>query len=59
MKNNQELLEKEAERATEFLKGKVVKAIWRHSERQFGIEFLDGTRLFIDHHPQNLELSIT
>ena len=52
-------LEKEAQRATEMLKGKAVLKIFRHRTGEFGIEFTDGTRLFIDHQTDGLEISIT
>ena len=50
---------KEAERATEMQKGKTVLKIFRHRIGEFGIEFTDGTRLFIDHQMDGLEISIT
>ncbi len=52
-------LEKEAKRATEMLKDKKVFIIFRHRIGEFGIEFTDGTRLFIDHEPEGLEITIT
>jgi len=52
-------LEQEAKRATELLQGKVVSEIWRHREGEFGIRFTDGTRLFVDHTPTGVEVSIT
>ena len=52
-------LEQEAERATELLKGKVVAKVMRHRAKEVCIEFTDGTRLFVDHNPDNVELSIT
>jgi len=52
-------LEHEAKRATEMLKGKVVSVVWRHSEGQLGVQFTDGTRLFVDHTPTGVEVSIT
>jgi hypothetical protein len=55
----QTALSKEAKEATDMLKGKVVSQIWRHRPREIGIEFADGTRLFVDMHEQGLELSIT
>ena len=59
MKSSNEELEAEAKRATELLRGKVVRAIWRHSPKQIGIEFTDGTRLFVDHQDSSVEVSIT
>ncbi len=52
-------LQDEANRATEMLHGKVVKRVWRHRDRELGIEFEDGTRLFADVTQAGLELSIT
>jgi hypothetical protein len=52
-------LKQESERATEMLKGKVVEKILRHREKEVGLEFTDGTRLFVDAHDGELELSIT
>lgn len=52
-------LKAEAKRATEILKGKVVLAVWRHTEKQLGIQFTDGTRVFVDHAPSCVEVSIT
>lgn len=52
-------LEQEAKLATEMLKGKVVSKLLRHREGEVGIEFTDGTRLFIDTTDTSVELSIT
>jgi len=52
-------LKQEAERATELFKGKVVCKVMRHRAKEVCIEFTDGTRLYVDHHPDNVELSIT
>jgi len=51
-------LKHEAARATEMLRGLVVKQVWRHRAAEIGIEFEDGSRLFIDS-AAALELSIT
>lgn len=51
-------LEDEAARATGMLSGRVVKQVWRHRSNELGIEFEDGSRLFVDS-PAALELSIT
>lgn len=51
-------LEAEAARATKMLRGRIVKQIWRHRAGEIGIEFEDGTRLFVDA-SSALELSIT
>jgi hypothetical protein len=38
----------------------VVRTVWRHKTKQVGIEFTDGTRLFIDGHTNSdIEISIT
>jgi len=52
-------LQDEANRATEMLRGKVVKRIWRHRDGALGIEFEDGARLFADVTQTGLELSVT
>jgi hypothetical protein len=57
--NEDSTLESEGRRATELLKGKVVSAIWRHRNGEVAIEFTDGTRLFVDHTQDGVELSIT
>lgn len=41
------------------LRGKVVSVVWRHRKGEIGIEFTDGTRLFVDQTPVGVELSIT
>ncbi|MEQ1739605.1 MAG: hypothetical protein ABL884_06835 [Methyloglobulus sp.] len=53
-----EILQEEAQRATEILQGKVVRIVWRHREKELCIEFTDGTRLFVDHQPTSVEISI-
>ena len=52
-------LEQEAIRATELLKKKAVLRIWRHRKGELGIEFTDGTRLFVDQTEDGLDISIT
>lgn len=52
-------LNKEAKKATVMLKGKVVSKVWRHRPKEIGLEFADGTRLFVDMEEEGLELSIT
>jgi len=54
-----EALSKEAERATALLRGKEVATVWRHRKGEVGIEFADGTRLFVDGKGEGIELSIT
>ena len=49
----------EARRATSILRGKSVKKVWRHRASEIGIEFADGSRLFVDARESGLELSIT
>ena len=41
------------------LVGKVVAKVLRAREKEVCVEFTDGTRLFIDHKTDNVELSIT
>jgi hypothetical protein len=52
-------LEDEAARLTDLLRGKVVKVVWRHRPKEVGIEFNDGTRLFVDAVSNGLECSVT
>jgi len=52
-------LRKEAREATHMLKGKIVQRIWRHRPKEIGIQFTDGSRLFVDMETDGLELSIT
>jgi len=49
----------EARRATRMLSGKTVKKVWRHRAAELGIEFDDGSRLFIDPRNRGLEITIT
>jgi hypothetical protein len=52
-------LKNEAKKATKMIKGKVVSIVLRHRLGEFGIEFTDGTRLFVDRIKDGLEISIT
>jgi hypothetical protein len=52
-------LKSEARRTTKMLKGKIVEKVWRHRSKEIGIQFTDGTRLFVDISEGGLELSIT
>jgi len=52
-------LSAEAQRATDLLKGKVVSRVWRNRPGELGIQFTDGTRLFVDQNANQLEISIT
>ena len=52
-------LNQEGERTNEMLKGKVVSKVMRERAKEICIEFTDGTRLFVDHQLDNLEISIT
>ncbi len=52
-------LKEEAERASEMLKGKVIAKVMRQRAKEICIEFTDGTRLFVDHQSDNLEISIS
>lgn len=49
----------EAQRATELLRGRQIARVWRHRPGELGIEFTDGSRLFVDWRDVGLELSIT
>lgn len=59
MSEEQSKLQREAERATEMLRGKTVSVVWRHRHGEVGIQFTDGTRLFVDQASDGVELSIT
>ncbi len=53
-------LDDEARRATDLLAGKTVLHVWRHRASEVGVEFTDGTRLFVNTVPDGaVELSIT
>jgi len=52
-------LEKEAVLATELLAGKTVSFVQRHRHGEVLVQFTDGTRLFVEVHGTDLELSIT
>ena len=52
-------LEQEGKEATKLLKGKIVSKVFRHRVGEVGIEFTDGTRIFINVKAEGLELSIT
>jgi hypothetical protein len=52
-------LDDEAARLTDLLRGKVVKVVWRHRPKEVGIEFNDGTRLFVDAVSDGLDFSVT
>lgn len=51
-------LDEEARLATDMLAGKSVRRVLRHHAGEVGIEFTDGTRLFVDG-VDGVELSIT
>ncbi|OYU15851.1 MAG: hypothetical protein CFE37_03530 [Alphaproteobacteria bacterium PA4] len=51
-------LDEETARATEMLRGKMVKRVVRHREGEVLIEFEDGSRFFADSET-SLELSIS
>lgn len=59
MKKKSVDLETEAKRATEMLKGKEVQIVRRHRPGELCIQFVDGTRLFVDHTQSGVELSIS
>jgi len=52
-------LKAEARRTTKMLKGKIVNKVWRHRPKEIGLQFSDGTRLFVDISEGGLEISIT
>jgi hypothetical protein len=52
-------LKEESIKATELLEGRKVQAVVRHKPSELLIQFTDGSRLFIDIHNEELELSIT
>ncbi|MBZ6075842.1 hypothetical protein [Microvirga puerhi] len=50
----------EEDRLNEFLVGRSVTRVWRHRTAEVGIEFSDGTRLFVNWQPdRQLECSVT
>lgn len=51
-------LTREARTLAKHIGGKTVSQVWRHRPGELGIEFTDGTRLFVDHQENGLELSI-
>jgi hypothetical protein len=48
----------EAERLTNLLNGKAVARVWQHRPEAMGIEFADGTKLYIEQHATGLETNI-
>ena len=52
-------LTNEAAELTLMLGAKTVKSISRHRPGEIGIEFTDGSRLFVDRAEDGLELSVT
>jgi hypothetical protein len=58
MKDMNDNLQKESEKATLMLKDKIIKCIKRE-KKEVLVEFTDGTRFFIDVVDDHLELSIT
>ena len=59
MSNENEILSDEAVRAAALLRGKEVATVWRHRKNEIGIEFTDGTRLFVDATADGVEISVT
>jgi hypothetical protein len=51
-------LRREATSVTKLLLGKTVREVWRHRPGEVGIEFTDGSRMFINRADEGLELSI-
>jgi len=52
-------LKKEGTHATELLAGKVVKRLIRSRPDEVVIEFDDGSRIFVNIHEDQLDISIT
>ena len=52
-------LQKEAERATNLLCGRVVQKVWRHRANEVVVIFQDGAALFVNIDGSGLDLSIT
>lgn len=52
-------LELEAQQATALLAGKLVAKVFRPRIGEVGIQFEDGSRMFVDHHSAGVEISIT
>jgi len=52
-------LEEQQDRATKMLRGKMLQTVFRHRSTEIGMEFTDGTRLFVDVIEGQLEISIT
>ena len=52
-------LKREARQLTRLLKGKRVSKVWRHRKKEIGIEFTDGSRLFVDVRIKGIETSVT
>ena len=53
-------LAEEQRRLQKLLEGRTVKRIWRLRKKELGIEFTDGTRLFVDwRENRTFELSVT
>jgi hypothetical protein len=58
-KNPNKQLKKEEVRATNLLKGKVIKKIRRNRKEEVVIDFEDGTRFSFDWRENTFDLSIT
>lgn len=52
-------LAREARDLAKHIAGKTVRQVWRHRAGELGIEFTDGTRLFVDRAENGLELSVS
>ena len=48
----------EAERVAGLLRGKAVARIWQHRPEALGIEFADGTKLYIEQQSSGLEMNV-
>lgn len=58
-KNPKKQLKNEEQRATELLKGKVVKKVRQNRKEEVVIDFEDGTRFSFDWREDEFDLSIT
>ncbi len=52
-------LRDEEKRMLKLLKNKIVSKVFRHRAKEVGLEFTDGTRMFIDHLGNRLDITIT
>ena len=55
---NESDLHRETAAVAKLLVGKTVRNVWRHRSGEVGIEFTDGSRIFINRVEEGLELSV-